>query len=187
MSVTHPAPRAKTLDALLAAVPGAKIMGDGSVVVTDLAEDSRGSLPRHGLRLPLRGDTFDGMQFIPEVVSKGAVALVVEAGTRLRAPSPTRRRRRPSPGSAGGYVSPRVRVLRSSRRESSRSSGVTGTNGKTSTVLHDRGDPACRGARYRRSGHPRIPRPRVTAGRRPTPRRKRWSCSSCWPRWSRPA
>src|SRR5215208_4110767 len=65
------------LEELAAGVPGARIVGDGSVEVTDLAYDSRKAGPGT-LFFCVPGERVDGHDFARRVVEAGAAGLVVE-------------------------------------------------------------------------------------------------------------
>ena len=125
--------RAKTVAALAEAVPGARIVGDARVTVTGLAYDSR-RVQRGFAFFCVRGARADGHHFAPEAVARGASALVVEAGREaevalppggvmLIVPDP---RAAMAPMARAFYDDPSSRLILA---------GVTGTNGKTTTVL----------------------------------------------------
>ena len=55
----------------------ATIVGDKNVVVTGITQDSRNVEPGDILCC-VRGESFDGHQFIGEAISRGAVAVLVD-------------------------------------------------------------------------------------------------------------
>ncbi|HEU4462079.1 MAG TPA: Mur ligase domain-containing protein, partial [Solirubrobacterales bacterium] len=65
------------LDELVAEVPGARVVGDASIEIADLAYDSRKVEPGT-LFFCVRGQKVDGHEFGPRAVEDGAAALVVE-------------------------------------------------------------------------------------------------------------
>ncbi len=117
-----------SLGALLAGL-GARIEGDPATRIVEIAYDSRAVVPG-GLFVALRGDRTDGHRFAAEAAKRGAAALLVEA--------------RPEGVAAGlplAFVADsRAALADVAARffgEPARGMtlvGVTGTNGKTSTV-----------------------------------------------------
>ncbi len=123
------APRAKTLQELLAALPHRAVYGDRSVRITHITDDSREVQPG-ALFVAIPGAQHDGHHYIGTAIAKGAVAIVGQrADLKLPAHIP--------------YV-----LVRDSRRalaqlacafydfptEKLFTVGVTGTNGKTSVA-----------------------------------------------------
>ncbi|HET7417246.1 MAG TPA: UDP-N-acetylmuramoyl-L-alanyl-D-glutamate--2,6-diaminopimelate ligase [Solirubrobacterales bacterium] len=116
------------LDELVAGLPGARILGDGSVEITELVYDSRKAGPGT-LFFCVRGEKVDGHEFGPRVVEEGAPALVVERElTELAVPQvvvpDSRAAMAPLAAHFWGDPTAELRVA-----------GVTGTNGKTTTAF----------------------------------------------------
>ncbi|MCS6801601.1 MAG: UDP-N-acetylmuramoyl-L-alanyl-D-glutamate--2,6-diaminopimelate ligase [Chloroflexota bacterium] len=119
------APRSARLARLAAAVPGARLTG-GDPLVTGIQFDSR--LVRPGdLFVAVPGTTTDGARFIPQAIAAGAVAVVVQA--------------LPEPPAVPAIVVPNARealaqiaaAFYGHPARQLRVSGVTGTDGKTTT------------------------------------------------------
>ncbi|HEY4779696.1 MAG TPA: UDP-N-acetylmuramoyl-L-alanyl-D-glutamate--2,6-diaminopimelate ligase [Solirubrobacterales bacterium] len=112
---------------LAAEVVGARIVGDGSVEVADLAYDSRKAGPGT-LFFCVPGEKVDGHDFAARVTEAGAVALVVERELDLDAPQvvvpDARVAMAPVAARFFGDPTAELRVV-----------GVTGTNGKTTTAF----------------------------------------------------
>jgi len=100
--------------------------GDGDPEVTTIAQDSR-HVPPGALFCCVRGDRADGHRFAPDAVAAGAVALVVERPLDLGVPQVVVGAVRPAMAlladALHGHPSRALTVV-----------GVTGTNGKTTTV-----------------------------------------------------
>jgi UDP-N-acetylmuramoyl-L-alanyl-D-glutamate--2,6-diaminopimelate ligase len=115
------------LEELAAAAAGARIVGDGSVEVADLAFDSRKAGPGT-LFFCVRGEKVDGHEFGSRVVEAGAVALVVEEELDVAVPqvvvADSRAAMAPVAARFHGDPTGKLRVV-----------GVTGTNGKTTTAF----------------------------------------------------
>ncbi len=107
----------------------AEVHGDGSVRVTDVVSDSRAVEPG-ALFVALPGERTDGHRFIGAAVEAGAAALLVEEPPR-RLPRPVPYAQVPDTRGALGLVAAR---LFGSPGDRLTLVGVTGTNGKTSTV-----------------------------------------------------
>jgi UDP-N-acetylmuramoyl-L-alanyl-D-glutamate--2,6-diaminopimelate ligase len=121
-----------TLAELVAGFPGARVVGDGSVGVEDLAYDSRKVEPGT-LFFCVVGEKVDGHEFGARAVEDGAAALVVERElTELDVAQVVvgDSRAAMAPLAARFYGDPTARL---------RVVGVTGTNGKTTTafLLHE--------------------------------------------------
>jgi len=116
------------LDELVAELPGARIVGDASVEVADLAYDSRKVEPGT-LFFCVVGEKADGHEFGTKAVEEGAAALVVEreltelAVAQVVVPD-SRVAMAPVAARFWGDPSAKLRVV-----------GVTGTNGKTTTAF----------------------------------------------------
>jgi len=113
---------------LAAAQDGARIAGDGSVEIADLAYDSRKVEPGT-LFFCVRGEKADGHEFAPRAVEDGAAALVVERElTDLAVPQAvvpdSRAAMAPLAARFWGDPTAKLRMV-----------GVTGTNGKTTTAF----------------------------------------------------
>jgi UDP-N-acetylmuramoyl-L-alanyl-D-glutamate--2,6-diaminopimelate ligase len=116
------------LGELVAEIPGARVVGDSSVEIRDLAYDSRKVEPGT-LFFCVVGEKADGHEFGPRAVEEGAAALVVERElTELEVPQVVvaDSRTAMAPLAARFYGDPtgELRVV-----------GVTGTNGKTTTAF----------------------------------------------------
>ena len=116
------------LDELVAKLSGSRIVGDGSVEISELVYDSRKASPGT-LFFCVRGAKVDGHEFAPRVVEEGAVALVVERElTELAVPqvvvADSRAAMAPLAARFYGDPTAELRVV-----------GVTGTNGKTTTAF----------------------------------------------------
>jgi UDP-N-acetylmuramoyl-L-alanyl-D-glutamate--2,6-diaminopimelate ligase len=116
------------LGELVAEFPGARIVGDGSVEVSDLVYDSRRAGPG-SVFFCVVGEKADGHEFGPRVVEAGASALVVEreltelAVTQVVVPD-SRAAMAPLAARFWGEPTHELRMV-----------GVTGTNGKTTTAF----------------------------------------------------
>ena len=115
------------IEALAAEVGGARVVGDGSVEVSELAYDSRKAGPGT-LFFCVRGERVDGHEFAARVIDAGAVALVVERELDVSVPQVVvpDARAAMAPAAARFYGDP---------TEELRVVGVTGTNGKTTTAF----------------------------------------------------
>jgi UDP-N-acetylmuramoyl-L-alanyl-D-glutamate--2,6-diaminopimelate ligase len=106
---------------------GARIVGDGSVEVADLAYDSR-KAGLGTLFFCVRGEKVDGHDFAAQVIEAGAVALVVERELDVAVPqvvvADARAAMAPLAARFFGDPTAELRVV-----------GVTGTNGKTTTAF----------------------------------------------------
>jgi len=116
------------LDELVAGLPGARVIGDPTVEIGDLAYDSRKASPGT-LFFCVRGERADGHEFAPRVVEEGAAALVVERElTDLAVPQAivedSRAAMAPLAARFWGDPTAELRIV-----------GVTGTNGKTTTAF----------------------------------------------------
>jgi UDP-N-acetylmuramoyl-L-alanyl-D-glutamate--2,6-diaminopimelate ligase len=113
---------------LVAAQDGARVIGDDSVEVKDLAYDSRKVEPGT-LFFCVVGEKADGHEFAPRAAEDGAVALVVERElTELAVPQvvvpDSRAAMAPLAARFWGDPTAELRMI-----------GVTGTNGKTTTAF----------------------------------------------------
>jgi UDP-N-acetylmuramoyl-L-alanyl-D-glutamate--2,6-diaminopimelate ligase len=115
------------LDELAAEVDGARIIGDGSVEVADLAYDSRKAGPGT-LFFCVRGEKVDGHDFAAQVIEAGAVALVVERELDVAVPQVV-------VGDARAAMAPLAARFFGDPTAELRVVGVTGTNGKTTTAF----------------------------------------------------
>jgi UDP-N-acetylmuramoyl-L-alanyl-D-glutamate--2,6-diaminopimelate ligase len=115
------------LDELVAGLPGARVVGDGSVEISELAYDSRRAGPGT-LFFCVVGEKVDGHEFAARVVGAGAPALVVERELDLAVPqvvvADSRAAMAPLAARFWGDPTAELRVV-----------GVTGTNGKTTTAF----------------------------------------------------
>jgi UDP-N-acetylmuramoyl-L-alanyl-D-glutamate--2,6-diaminopimelate ligase len=116
------------LDELVAEVPGARVVGDCSVEIAELAYDSRKVEPGT-LFFCVVGEKVDGHELGARAVEEGAVALVVEREltdlevTQVVVPD-SRAAMAPPAARFWGDPTAQLRVV-----------GVTGTNGKTTTAF----------------------------------------------------
>ena len=113
---------------LVAELPGARIVGEGSAEISELVYDSRKAGPG-SLFFCVVGEKVDGHEFGPRVVEAGASALVVERElTELAVPQvvveDSRAAMAPLAARFWGDPTAELRVV-----------GVTGTNGKTTTAF----------------------------------------------------
>jgi UDP-N-acetylmuramoyl-L-alanyl-D-glutamate--2,6-diaminopimelate ligase len=113
---------------LVAGLPGARVLGEGAVEVSELVYDSRRAGPG-SLFFCVVGEKADGHEFGPRVVEEGAVALVVERElTELAVPqvlvADSRAAMAPLAARFWGDPTNELRLV-----------GVTGTNGKTTTAF----------------------------------------------------
>jgi UDP-N-acetylmuramoyl-L-alanyl-D-glutamate--2,6-diaminopimelate ligase len=121
----------RLLDALIAAVPQAEVSGDVHVPVTDITEDSR-EVKIGSLFVAYKGVSVDGHRFIAEALQRGATAVVAEAGSQLPHISPGfplivvpsgRQALAHLCAAWHGFPARNMTMI-----------GVTGTDGKTTTV-----------------------------------------------------
>ncbi|HEV7483435.1 MAG TPA: UDP-N-acetylmuramoyl-L-alanyl-D-glutamate--2,6-diaminopimelate ligase [Solirubrobacterales bacterium] len=115
------------LDYLAAELDSARVVGDGSVEVADLAYDSR-KAGLGTLFFCVPGEKVDGHDFAAQVIEAGAVALVVERELEVAVPqvvvADARAAMAPAAARFHGDPTAALRVV-----------GVTGTNGKTTTAF----------------------------------------------------
>src|SRR5262245_22157778 len=115
---------AMTLDTLVHGLPGARLVGDGAVAVRAVRGDSR-SVEQGDVFVAVRGRRADGHGFVPDVVARGAAAVVVDhplggiAVPQVIVPD-TSRALGVLVGRAYGSPAARMTMV-----------GITGTNGKT--------------------------------------------------------
>jgi UDP-N-acetylmuramoyl-L-alanyl-D-glutamate--2,6-diaminopimelate ligase len=117
--------RQKSLSELAAAVEGSELVGDGSVLVSGASYDSRTVQPGD-LFVALRGGYFDGHDFIPTAIERGAAGLMVEqtwGGVPQLVVPNSRAALAKISASFYGHPSQELTVI-----------GVTGTDGKTTTT-----------------------------------------------------
>jgi UDP-N-acetylmuramoyl-L-alanyl-D-glutamate--2,6-diaminopimelate ligase len=115
------------LDDLVAADGGARVDGDGSVEVADLAYDSR-KAGAGTLFFCVPGEKVDGHDFAAQVIEAGAVALVVERELEVGVPQVL-------VGDARAAMAPVAARFYGDPTGELRVVGVTGTNGKTTTAF----------------------------------------------------
>jgi UDP-N-acetylmuramoyl-L-alanyl-D-glutamate--2,6-diaminopimelate ligase len=115
------------LDQLAAEVGGARVVGDATVEVAELAYDSRKAGPGT-LFFCVPGKRRDGHEFAAQVAAAGAAALVVERQLEVALPqlvvADARAAMAPLAAQFYGDPTAALRVV-----------GVTGTNGKTTTAF----------------------------------------------------
>ncbi len=122
-------PRSLGFPALLDALGSAKdVRGTGSPAITSIAIDSRAVAPG-ALFVALRGERTDGHRFIAQAVMSGAAALIVEDAAAAPAQIPTI----VVPDTARA-LSRAANALFGRPTLGLTVAGVTGTNGKTTTV-----------------------------------------------------
>jgi len=131
--------RSVPVSQLLAALPGARVVGTLPAIVTAIADDSR-KVERGGCFVAVPGLREDARRFVPEAVRRGAVLVVTEGGPLpgVAVPQVLVPSAREALGRLAdvyfGHPSGRLTVV-----------GITGTNGKTTTsylveaLLHARG------------------------------------------------
>jgi UDP-N-acetylmuramoyl-L-alanyl-D-glutamate--2,6-diaminopimelate ligase len=118
------------LERVIAALAPRDVIGHAGVAVTDLAYDARAVTPG-AVFFCVPGERFDGHDFAPDAVARGAAALVVERPLELDVTQvvveSTRRAMAPAADEFFGRPTEQLAVA-----------GVTGTNGKTTTayLLH---------------------------------------------------
>ncbi|MCA1832746.1 MAG: Mur ligase domain-containing protein, partial [Actinobacteria bacterium] len=115
------------LSDLTASVPQARISGDASVMIRDVAYDSR-SVEPGALFFAIAGARSDGHDHAAEAVARGAAAVVVERALALGVPEVVV----PSVRAAMGPI---AAAFFGRPSESITLAGVTGTNGKTTTTF----------------------------------------------------
>jgi UDP-N-acetylmuramoyl-L-alanyl-D-glutamate--2,6-diaminopimelate ligase len=115
------------LDDLFAAEGGARVVGDGSVEVVDLAYDSRKVGPGT-LFFCVPGEKVDGHDFAARVIEAGAGALVVERELEVGVPQVV-------VADARAAMAPVAARFRGDPTAELQVVGVTGTNGKTTTAF----------------------------------------------------
>jgi len=72
-----------TLQQAHAWLPGSRLLGDGAVPLNRVHTDTR-TLTTGDLFVALRGERFDGAEFLPQARAQGAVAAICEAGAEAR-------------------------------------------------------------------------------------------------------
>ena len=115
------------LERLVTALGPLEVRGGAPIDVTDLAYDTRSVVPG-ALFFCVPGHRADGHDFAPEAVERGAEALVVERPLQLRVPQLIVQSAREAMGVAADEFFERP-------TEELVVAGVTGTNGKTTTVF----------------------------------------------------
>lgn len=113
---------------LLEVLPGCSVSGPAEVEITCLAYDSRRVRPG-GLFVAIKGFVHDGHEFVPDALSRGALAIVSEAeisvpsGVTLVRVKDSREALALLSAQFYGWPARNLRMI-----------GVTGTNGKTTTT-----------------------------------------------------
>jgi UDP-N-acetylmuramoyl-L-alanyl-D-glutamate--2,6-diaminopimelate ligase len=115
------------LDDLVATDGGARVVGDGSVAIADLAYDSR-TVGKGTLFFCVPGEKVDGHEFAAQVIAAGAGALVVERELAVEVPQVV-------VGDARAAMAPVAARFFGDPTAELRVVGVTGTNGKTTTAF----------------------------------------------------
>jgi UDP-N-acetylmuramoyl-L-alanyl-D-glutamate--2,6-diaminopimelate ligase len=116
------------LDELVDELPGARVVGNSSVEIRELAYDSRKVEPGT-LFFCVVGEKVDGHEFGPRAVEEGAAALVVERElTELDVPQVV-------VGDSRAAMAPLAARFYGDPTRELRVVGVTGTNGKTTTAF----------------------------------------------------
>jgi len=115
------------LSELVSKIVGARIVGDPSVDVADLAYDSRKVGPGT-LFFCVPGEKVDGHEFGLKAVAAGAAGLVVERELEVDAPQAV-------VGDARAAMAPLAAAFWGDPTAQLRVIGVTGTNGKTTTAF----------------------------------------------------
>ncbi len=117
-----------TLEQLIEGIAGARLVGDGSVTIRAVEDDSRKVQPGD-VFVAVKGLRSDGHAFVPSVIEKGAAAIVVERELPgIKVPQVVV----PSTAAALGAL-----VARSLGDPAKAMTlvGITGTNGKTTTTF----------------------------------------------------
>jgi UDP-N-acetylmuramoyl-tripeptide--D-alanyl-D-alanine ligase len=119
-----------TLQEALALLPGSRLVGDGHSAVLRVHSDTRSVQPGD-LFVPLRGERFDGHDFIAQAKAAGAVATLADREALLGAASPG--------GLPGLLVPDTLRALQElsaawRRRHRGALIAVAGSNGKTTVT-----------------------------------------------------
>lgn len=111
-------------------MPGAALAGDGEIVVTGVQLDSRKVKPGD-VFVAVTGSQQDGTRFVPSAIESGAVAIVADRSLDVSVPVIVV----PNAGKAAGQVAASFYGHPSKKL---RVTGITGTDGKTSTthMLH---------------------------------------------------
>ncbi len=119
-------PIARVADALRRAGLWVETTGDLPEQAVDITDDSRAVAPG-ALFIAVRGSMQDGHEYLPDAAARGATAAIVELAGRTALPTLVVRegRRAAAVAAAAAFGEP-ARALRLA--------GVTGTNGKTTTV-----------------------------------------------------
>ena len=118
-----------TLAALLDGIEGARVRGDAGVAVAEVRDDSR-RVARGDLFVAVPGTVVDGRRFIAEAVGQGAAALVLEGEPPAELAFSGAVAVVPNARTALGFIA-RNRYRAAAALQLS---GVTGTNGKTTTT-----------------------------------------------------
>ena len=116
-----------TLQALAEHVAGARVHGDATIRIDDVAYDSRAVTPGT-LFFCVPGAHTDGHDFAPIAVESGAVALVVERLLEIEVPQVV-------VGSVRSAMGPMASAFFGHPSGAMTLIGVTGTNGKTTTTF----------------------------------------------------
>jgi len=111
----------------IASVTGGTIRGSCEGEVTGISTDSR-SVTKDQLFVPLRGERFDGHDYIPEVIAKGIRTVLVDESRRLYIPADVSCIKVPDTLWALGDLAAAHR-----RRFTLPLVAITGSNGKTTT------------------------------------------------------
>ena len=117
-----------TLEQLIEGIVGARLVGDGSVTIRAVEDDSR-KVQAGDVFVAVKGLRSDGHAFVPSVIEKGAAAIVVERELPgIKVPQVVV----PSTAAALGAL-----VARSLGDPAKAMTlvGITGTNGKTTTTF----------------------------------------------------
>lgn len=104
--------------------------GDAGIEISGITADSR-EVKKGYLFAALKGSRSDGRAFIPQAIERGAAALLVPAGSMIRADIPVIEDPRPArrlAQMAAAFYQRQPRIM----------AAVTGTNGKTSTASFTR-------------------------------------------------
>lgn len=124
--VSIPAPAARVRDALERAGQLIDVRGELPASIFSITDDSRRVVP-HSCFVAVRGSVRDGHGFLPSVAAAGATLVIVEDATGTELPALIVRESRVAAAVAAAafHDEPAARL---------RFVGVTGTNGKTTTV-----------------------------------------------------
>src|SRR5687767_2006947 len=119
------------LSELIQDLPEARVVGDASVSVHGVHDDSR-AVGAGDVFVAVRGLTVDGHDFVPAVIEKGVTAVVVEREIAAAVRANVTQIVVPHGAKALGWLAQRAAGRPS---DAMTMVGITGTNGKTTTTF----------------------------------------------------